>query len=229
LSEKDISPEKKTVNNDDDDGSLHRKPLEEEVKATVEQTTPVKSECDSSMNVSSVNEESVLLLQTPQKAEKCTDNNDKDDDVEMKCEIDSTLMPCGSGTKCRTCPYDGPNILRHFQAIHGWQAKKCRKCTHFWEKKSFEEHPCSGKVYDFTSDNVVCVPQKKVAAIKKVVVDPIRMMTMNWIRKSWHQCSRLLPNEIFKLRLSSTPGDTVTSSVSSVPRSCPKIVRVFQR
>ena len=173
LSEKDISPEKKTVNNDDDDGSLHRKPLEEEVKATVEQTTPVKSECDSSMNVSSVNEESVLLLQTPQKAEKCTDNNDKDDDVEMKCEIDSTLMPCGSGTKCRTCPYDGPNILRHFQAIHGWQAKKCRKCTHFWEKKSFEEHPCSGKVYDFTSDNVVCVPQKKVAvAAKKVVVDP---------------------------------------------------------
>ena len=168
-----ITPEKKVVK--DNDNSLHNKSLEKEIKITPEEipATPVKSECDSSMNISAVNDESVLL-ETPQKDENFSENDDNDDindndDVEMKSETDPTLMPCGSGTKCRTCPYDGPNILRHFQAIHGWQAKKCRKCTHFWEKKHFEEHPCSDKIYDFKSDNVVCLGPKKVAATKKVV------------------------------------------------------------
>jgi hypothetical protein len=57
-------------------------------------------------------------------------------------DSDASIVPRGTGTQCRSCPYDGPNILRHFTAIHGWETKKCRKCGHFWDKCFYEGHPC---------------------------------------------------------------------------------------
>ena len=100
---------------------------------------------------------------------------------------DSALFPIGFGTRCSSCAYDGPNILRHFKAIHGYSGKKCRKCGHFWLKEQIDRHPCAeqpshmverprGKVTEASKTRVAAVltaqPKPRVTTpIKKVNKD----------------------------------------------------------
>ena len=74
--------------------------------------------------------------------------------VRRASKSEKILLPCGSGYKCRLCPYEGPNILRHFLAIHNWTAKKCRKCDQFWEKAIFDDHPCGSDQPDVSNGDL---------------------------------------------------------------------------
>ena len=100
---------------------------------------------------------------------------------------DSALFPIGFGTRCSSCAYDGPNILRHFKAIHDYSGKKCRKCGHFWLKEQIDGHPCAeqpsrmverprGKVTETSNTRVAATltgqPKPRVTTpIKKVNKD----------------------------------------------------------
>jgi len=122
----------------------NKKSSRKEIPKRVLTPDVIESEDDASMDVTSPVPDDSVLVQTPIEDQpdisvESTKMEVDDDDV------DDSILPIGFGTRCSSCPYDGPNILRHFQAIHHYKGKKCRKCGHFWQIEEIEGHPCEGQ------------------------------------------------------------------------------------
>ena len=116
----------------------------------------IEKDNDLPMDITSPVIDDSVLVQTPTTDQPDISTEDikmeevvDDDDDDGKEEEEESILPIGFGTRCSSCPYDGPNILRHFQAIHRYKGKKCRKCGHFWQIEQIEDHPCDDQPNHF--------------------------------------------------------------------------------